>query len=95
MGGAEAAGTTSLLDRCVVLGNRITADQAYGAGVYSDGGGIYMSNGKLALGLAGNPDISMRMQWITTVVYRLSEDQVGTVRPAGGALGDVGAFEVP
>lgn len=40
VGGAEAPGSLSLLDRCAISGNRIVAHLAYGGGVYSDGGGI-------------------------------------------------------
>ncbi|MFP4444978.1 MAG: hypothetical protein ACLFPD_01865 [Desulfosudaceae bacterium] len=44
VGGAQHFTQESLLERTAVTGNRLTAPTAYGAGVYSDGGGIGKAN---------------------------------------------------
>ena len=41
VGGAAHRLRQSLLERCAITGNRLTAKTAYGAGVYSDGGGTW------------------------------------------------------
>jgi len=40
VGGAQTPATVSTIDGCAITGNRISALFTYGAGVYSDGGGI-------------------------------------------------------